>query len=75
MMTDKDLIDKLKEMHDGASHGDKAIMIILFGARYANEIAQSGVRESWIAERALGQKTYGAEIIKGRKLSEYMTPR
>ena len=75
MMSDLDLVNKLKEMHNNAPHGDKAMMIILFGVRYASEIAQSGVRPNWIAERALGQKAYGGEISKGCKLSECVRPR
>jgi hypothetical protein len=71
-MTLKELGEKLSEMYNNAPNGDSVAMIHLFGIKYANEITQSRYSKKDIANAAGIHESYGTEISKGVKLSNYV---
>lgn len=70
-MTENQLSDTLKIMYDNAEENDKVCQIHLFGIKYANEL--DGANKQAIAYQATGKKSYGTEISKGIRLSQYVS--
>jgi len=71
-MTVNELGKILKGMYDDAPQGDRAVMIHLFGIKYANEIRENGYTPKDILKSADMPESYQAEINKGIKLSKYV---
>tara|TARA_R110002096_G_scaffold47911_1_gene127636 strand:+ start:374 stop:598 length:225 start_codon:yes stop_codon:yes gene_type:complete len=74
-MTLNELGQKLSNMHNNAPPGDSVAMIHLFGIKYAAEINRGGYSKKDIANSANIPESYGTEISKGVKLSEYVLPK
>lgn len=71
-MTPAKLSNKLREMYEGAASGDSTTMIRLFGIKYAEELKGCGKPMKAIAQQALGNPSYHAEISKGIRLARYV---
>ena len=65
------LSNTLKERYDRAAEGDAVLVIHLFGIEFATEL--EGVNLQELAETATGHRSYGTEIRKGVRISEYVT--
>ncbi|MDE0048198.1 MAG: hypothetical protein OXO52_00310 [Rhodospirillales bacterium] len=75
-MTSAELADTLSRMHHRAADGDKAVMVHLFGIRYADEIRHCGASVAEIVRlSALSHTTYATEVSKGVKLARYVSLR
>lgn len=72
-MTLQQLGQKLKEMYFESNNGEAVAMIHLFGIKYASEIKESGASIKDISKFAGIKESYGTEIIKGVKLSKFVT--
>ncbi|MGB3751591.1 MAG: AAA family ATPase [Arcobacteraceae bacterium] len=70
-MTEKDLIEKLKDMYENAEKGEQVSSIHLFGIEYAADLTNKDIKK--IAIEATGNKSYQTEISKGRKLGKRLT--
>ena len=62
-------------MYRNAATGEAVAMIHLFGIRYAEEIRASGASYKDVANAARIPESYGTEIGKGVKLSDYVRPK
>ncbi len=71
-MTDIALAETLRDMYSNAPQGDKTTMIRLFGIKYADELKNSTMSMSRIAELAQIGVNYHAEISKGIRLAKYV---
>lgn len=74
-MTINELGAKLDEMYSNAPKGDSTAMIHLFGIKYANEIKKSKYSIKDIIEQSGIPASYFAELNKGVKLANYVTPK
>lgn len=70
-----DLGAKLNEMYSNSKNGEAVAMIHLFAIKYAKEIKTSGESMVAIAKAAGIQESYGTEISKGVKLSQFVVPK
>lgn len=67
------LAGKLKEMYEGASHGQKSTMAHLFALRHAKELDKlDGAAKKRIANNATGVPSFESEFNKMINLSEYV---
>ena len=71
-MTLQQLGERLHEMYFKSKDGEAVVMIHLFGIKYASEIKQSRESMKAIAIAAGIQQSYGTEISKGVKLSQFV---
>ena len=73
-MTPQALVEELKRMHrEGKASREAGAMVILFGIKYADEIAACGVKKARLAKLAIPHSNeYGTEIGKGMKLARYV---
>lgn len=71
-MTLNELGRTLKNLYHSAPRGEQAVMIHLFGIKYANEIRESGYTPKDILKSINMPESYQAEINKGIKLSKYV---
>jgi hypothetical protein len=71
-MTKQELANTLMRTYENKAH-NKTAMIILFGIKYAEEIASSGYTPNDILEYANMSSSYATEIYKGIRLSQYVT--
>ncbi|MCW2314134.1 HTH-like domain-containing protein [Rhodoferax antarcticus] len=71
-MTLQQLGKVLNEMYFGAKDGETAAMVHLFGIKYAQAIRDSGASKKAIAKAANINESYGTEISKGVKLSQWV---
>jgi 5-methylcytosine-specific restriction protein B len=62
----------LNKMYFESSDGEAAAMVHLFGIKYAFEIKESGASMKAIAKAAGIRESYGTEISKGVKLSNFV---
>ena len=60
----------LSDMYHNAPEGEMAVQVHLFGIKYTDQL--NGLNPNYIAERATGYRSYGAEINKGRNLARYV---
>lgn len=74
-MTLNELARKLSEMYNNAPKGDSVAMIHLFGIKYAKEIKESEYSKKDIITQSGIRPSYLAELTKGVKLAEYVTPK
>jgi hypothetical protein len=68
-----DIINALKRAIEAAPKGDKVVTIHLFGIQHAERL--DGMNLQDIAERAGIGKSFGTELRKGVRLSEYVQVR
>jgi 5-methylcytosine-specific restriction protein B len=75
-MSIQELGNILSDMYNNAPKGQKAVMIHLFGVKFANEISSNGysVSESIskIIEISGLKPSYFNEVYKGVRLSQYV---
>lgn len=74
-MTLIELGNKLNEMSNNASKGDRVVMIHLFGIMYAKEIKQCEYSKKEIIKHSKIAITYLAELNKGVKLANFVVPK
>lgn len=74
-MEAEELAEVLKKMYHESKEGEAAVMIHLFGVKYASQIRNSGTSPANIATLAGLPKSYGTEINKGINLSKYVVSR
>ena len=60
--------EKLKKMYNNAPYGEKALMVHLFGIKFASIIRSNNYTAKEIMKIAGIQKSYQAEIDKGIKM-------
>ncbi len=72
-MTINELGKILKEMYLNASDGYMVANIHLFGIKYAEEIITNHYKASEIIKISGIKKSYATELIKGIKLSEFVS--
>jgi len=72
-MTIKELSDILLDMYGNASQGGKAVMVHLFGVKYAEQIESCGGTAKDIVKAAGIRDSYSTEIRKGVRLAEYVS--
>ena len=65
----------LADMYNNAPEGEAVAMIHLFGIRYAREIRECNESAKQLAIAAGIGESYGTEISKGVKLSQYVWTR
>jgi len=70
---ERDLVSKLNEMYAGAASGEAAVMVHLFGVKYANEIKAADTSPSRLAKLSILPDSYGVEINKGVNLSRFVS--
>jgi 5-methylcytosine-specific restriction protein B len=58
-------------MYFGATDGEKAVSIHLFGIKFAEQLSGASLRE--IAVRAGVDESYATEIRKGMNLAKYVS--
>ena len=69
-MTEKELIEQLKDMYENAGQGEKVSSIHLFGIKYADVLRGKSLKN--IAEKGTGNSSYNAEINKGINLNKQL---
>ncbi|GJM12207.1 MAG: hypothetical protein DHS20C12_06100 [Pseudohongiella sp.] len=62
----------LKHMYSNAKPKEKAVMIHLFGIKFADELSACKASPADIAKLAGIEESYGTEINKGRNLAKYV---
>ncbi|MDE7164164.1 MAG: hypothetical protein K2O04_01910 [Clostridiales bacterium] len=73
IISKKVLGQKLKEMYENAPHNKKALMVHLFGIKFANVIRSNGYSAREIVETAgINGNSYQVELNKGINLSQYV---
>lgn len=70
-MKREQLIQKLHDLYFNAKDRETAVMIHLFGIKYADELKEHGSLKK-IAEDAGVPASYATEISKGIKLSQFV---
>ena len=71
-MDSQELANILRQMYSAAGHGEKVVMIHLFGIRYSEEIRACEDSPARIAKKANISERYGTEIYKGCNLARYV---
>ncbi|MEE1007354.1 MAG: hypothetical protein U0L66_09225 [Acutalibacteraceae bacterium] len=71
-MTEYELSNILKEMYETAKPKEKAVMIHLFGIKYADELQQNDISIKEVLNLAHIPETYYPEINKCKNLSKYV---
>jgi hypothetical protein len=71
-MEAEELAAILRKMYSDARPKESAVMIHLFGVKYATQIRASGTSPKNIATLAGLPESYGTEINKGINLSRYV---
>ncbi|AUG55539.1 HTH-like domain-containing protein [Thalassospira marina] len=72
-MNERDLVNVLNEMYEGAASGEAAVMVHLFGIKYANQIKAADTSPSRLAKLSNVPDSYGVEINKGVNLSKFVS--
>lgn len=73
IISKKVLGQKLKEMYENAPPGEKALMVHLFGIKFADIIRSNGYSAREIVETAeIEGSSYQVELNKGINLSQYV---
>ena len=70
-MTEAEASAILHDLYEQAPEGKKMLGILLFGIKYADELA--GLSSTRIAAQATGKKHFDTEINYGKNLAEYVT--
>lgn len=70
-MTREDLVKKLHDLYFNANDTETAVMIHLFGIKYAEDLKDHGPLKR-IAQDAGIPVSYATEISKGIKLSQFV---
>ena len=72
-MNESELGGILRNMYDNAPEGEKVVHIHLFGIKYANIIYENSFRPIEIIRCSGIPESFSREVIKGMKLSGYVT--
>lgn len=65
----------LADMYFNAPKGDKAVMVHLFGIKYARDIQACDETPKQLAIAARLNESYATEIAKGIRLAQYVWPK
>ena len=71
-MSPEELSAELTRMCRNAPEGEVMTMVLLFGVRYADDLAECGESANQIARRAAVPDAHGREVQKGMKLARYV---
>ena len=74
-MNNSELGSILHKMYFESIKGEAVAMIHLFAIKYAKDIKASGLSMKAMAKTGGLGESYGTEISKGVKLSEYVIPK
>ncbi len=74
-MTVAELGEQLRTMYNGAPQRETAVMVHLFGIKYAIQIRESGASPRDIVIAAGISESYGTEVNKGINLAKYVRVR